>query len=90
MQQQERVRGRGPLGAVKSVAPLCVDVLSRQQVHTPAFDGNPSALGLNVMWGTADKIAEDLPPDRRVTGEQPWHQGLVTDIYCIAPRRAVR
>lgn len=90
MQQQKRVRGRGPLRAVQRMAPLSVDVLSREQADAPAFDGNPSALALNVMWGGADKITEDLPPDRRVTGEQPWHQGLVTGIFFIAPRRAVR
>lgn len=77
------------------MAPLPIDVLSREQAHAPAFDSDPPALGLHFIRGGADKIAQDLPPDRGVTGEQPWHQGLVTDlccvdICCVAPRRAVR
>src|SRR5450759_1475638 len=37
VQEQERVCGRGPLGAVEGVAPLPVCVLGREQSRAPAF-----------------------------------------------------
>src|SRR3954447_16033258 len=63
-----------PARKERAARPLTVLVLTRQQPRAPTLGLHPGAFGAPLGLRRAEKVAHDLPADRRIGCEQPVDQ----------------
>ena len=57
----------------RAAVPLTVGIAQSEQASCPALGLDAGALGGELLGGRVDQVAQHLPPDRRVTVEEPVH-----------------
>ena len=81
-QQQHGVRRRCPLGIVQATSPGTLGVLPGEQTSATPLTRYLSPLPLNGAFLRPEQIAQDLPPNCRVTVEKPSDHIVAVACHC--------